>query len=125
MTILFRRINPPSFSITLDMIAQFLGIPKSQIVRAERWAYVLFVHRRDRGGQFISYRKLKLWLDAITSLIHKTQTLDELWQLGLWIRQECKKFNYAEPVVEYLRCVWAKHRDNLRRLSSEPRRRIV
>jgi len=36
MTILFRRINPPTFSITLDMIAQFLGIPKSLIIRAER-----------------------------------------------------------------------------------------
>ncbi|MEQ9238093.1 hypothetical protein [Coleofasciculus sp. E2-BRE-01] len=116
MTILFRRIKPRTFPITLDMIAQFLGIPKSMIIRAEHWAYVLFVHRRDRGGQFISYRKLKLWLEAITSLIQKTKTLDELWQLGLWIRQECKKFNYAESVVEYLRCVWARHRNALRRL---------
>ncbi|MEQ8464644.1 hypothetical protein [Coleofasciculus sp. E1-EBD-02] len=53
MTILFRRIKPRTFPITLDMIAQFLGIPKSMIIRAEHWAYVLFVHRRDRGGQFI------------------------------------------------------------------------
>ena len=45
MTILFRRIKPAAFPITLDLIAKFLGIPKSLIVRAERWAYVLFVHR--------------------------------------------------------------------------------
>lgn len=83
------------------------------------------LRQHNYRGQFISYRKLKLWLDAITVLIQKTKTLDELWQLGLWIRQECKKFNYAEPVVEYLRCVWAKHRDNLRRLSSEPRQIMV
>lgn len=119
MTILFRRIKPKSFPITIDMIAKFLGIPKSIIVRAESWAYVLFVHRRDRGGQFISYRKLQLWLEAIVSLIQKTTTLDELRQLGLWIRQECKKFNYAQSILEYLRGVWAKRRDELRNLPNQ------
>ncbi|MEQ8971625.1 MAG: hypothetical protein RIE73_14680 [Coleofasciculus sp. C1-SOL-03] len=43
--------------------------------------------------------------------------MDELWQLGLWIRQECRKFNYTQPVVEYLRSVWAKQRDDLRSLA--------
>ena len=68
MTILFRRIKPYTFPITLDLIAKFLHIPKSLIVRAECWAYVLFVHRRDKGGQFISYRKLAMWLKAIASI---------------------------------------------------------
>ncbi|MEQ9548128.1 MAG: hypothetical protein RIM23_00690 [Coleofasciculus sp. G3-WIS-01] len=113
MTILFRRIKPQSFPITIDLISQFLGIPKSMIIRAERWAYIIFVHRRDKGGQFISYRKLKLWIEAIIALIQKTTTLDELWQLGLWIRQECRKFNYTQTVVEYLRSIWAKQRDDL------------
>ncbi|MFE1746123.1 hypothetical protein [Coleofasciculus sp. H7-2] len=58
MTILFRQIKPFKFRIAFDLIAKFLGIPQSQIVRAECWRYILFVHRRDRGGQFISYRKL-------------------------------------------------------------------
>ena len=116
MTILFRRIQPHKFPITIDLIAKFLKIPKSLIVRAERWAYVLFVHRRDKGGQFISYRKLAMWLKAIVSIIQTCTTLDDLWQVGLWIRQECDKFEYDKPVLEYLRRVWAKHRDFLRDL---------
>ena len=116
VTILFRRIKPNSFPLTLDLIAKFLGIPKSMIVRAERWAYVLFIHRRDKGGQFISYRKLAMWIEAVVNLIHKSTNLEDLWQIGLWIKQECEKFEYAKPVLEYLRSVWAKHRDYLRSL---------
>lgn len=114
MTILFRRIKPSAFPITLDLIAKFLGISKSLIVRAERWAYVLFVHRCDKGGQFISYRKLAMWLAAIVSLIQACTTIEDLWQVGLWIKQESEKFDYDESVVEYLRRIWAKHRDYLR-----------
>lgn len=116
MTILFRRIKPHQFPITIDLIAKFLKIPKSLIVRAECWAYVLFVHRRDQGGQFISYRKLALWLKAVVSIIQTCTSLDDLWQVGLWIKQECEKFEYDKPVLEYLRRVWAKHRDYLRDL---------
>ncbi len=116
MTTLFRRIKPYSFPITLDLIAKFLHIPKSLIVRAECWAYVLFVHRCDKGGQFISYRKLAMWIEAVVSLIKKSTTLEDLWQIGLWIKQECDKFEYDKPVLEYLRRVWAKHRDYLRDL---------
>ena len=116
MTILFRRIKPHKFPITIDLIAKFLKIPKSMIVRAECWAYVLFVHRCDKGGQFISYRKLAMWLEAVVSIIQTCTTLDDLWQVGLWIKQECEKFEYDKPVLEYLRRVWAKHRDYLRDL---------
>ena len=113
MTILFRRIKPNSFPITLDLIAKFLGIPQSMIVRAERWAYVIFVHRCAKGGQFISYRKLQMWIEAIVALIQKSTTLEDLWQIGLWIKQECEKFEYTKPVLEYLRYIWAQHRDYL------------
>jgi hypothetical protein len=116
MTNLFRRIKPHSFPITLNLIAKFLGIPKSMIVRIESWAYVLFVHRCDKGGQFISYRKLALWIEAVVAIIHKSTNLEDLWQIGLWIKQECEKFEYAKPVLEYLRSIWAKHRDYLRGL---------
>jgi hypothetical protein len=114
MTILFNKIKPYRFPITLDLVAKFLGIPPSMIVRVERWHYVLFVHRRDKGGQFISYRKLVLWIAAIVYLIQKTTNFEDLWQLGLWIRQETKKFEYANSTLEYLRNAWAKHRDFLR-----------
>ncbi|NEQ23701.1 MAG: hypothetical protein F6K28_32075 [Microcoleus sp. SIO2G3] len=48
MTTLFRRIKPYSFPITLDLIAKFLHIPKSLLVRAECWAYVLFIYRCNK-----------------------------------------------------------------------------
>ncbi|MFW5667460.1 MAG: hypothetical protein ACOC2Z_18310 [Coleofasciculus sp.] len=56
MSALFRRIQPAKkFRITKRQIAKFLRIPKSMIVNVECWCYVIFVHRKDRGGQFISY----------------------------------------------------------------------
>jgi len=116
MTALYRRIKPYSFPITIDIIARLLRIPKSLIARAECWAYVLFVHRHDKGGQFISYRKLAQWLESIVQLIQETTTFDDLWQLGLWIKQESEKFDYTKVVLEYLRDIWAKHRDYLRRI---------
>ena len=55
MTALFRRINPAQkFRITNSQIAKFLRIPESLIVKVESWLYVVYVHRQDRGGQFIS-----------------------------------------------------------------------
>lgn len=117
MTILFRQIKPTSFPISLDLIAKFLAIPRSMIVKAQKWAYVLFVHRRDKGGQFISYRKLILWIEAVVKIIQNSTNLEDLGQIGLWIKQECKKFEYTKPVITYLRNIWAKHRKYLRSLS--------
>lgn len=119
MTILFRRIKPNSLPIPLELIAKFLGIPRSMIVKAQKWAYVLFVHRRDKGGQFISYRKLILWIEAIAKIIQNSTNLDDLWQIGLWIKQECEKFEYTKPVLEYLRNIWAQHRKYLRSVSEQ------
>jgi hypothetical protein len=60
MTPLFRHLQPTyKFHISISCIAQLLKIPKHLIVRVEAWAYVVFVHRCDKGGQFISYRQLK------------------------------------------------------------------
>ncbi|MFB8792262.1 MAG: hypothetical protein U7123_26295 [Potamolinea sp.] len=134
MTILFNKIKPSSFTITIDLVAKFLGIPASEIVRVENWPYVLFVHRRDCGGQFISYRKLSMWFEAICAsqqrfaiadLIEICSTFDELWQMGLWIRQESKKFDYAKRALEYLRCLWTHQRDSLRSLPEQGNQAIA
>jgi hypothetical protein len=67
MTTLFRRLQPAKkFRITLSCIAQLLKIPSHLIVRIQCWAYVVFVHRSDKGGQFLSYRRLRQWLNAIS-----------------------------------------------------------
>jgi len=106
---------------TLLLCHQFQHISLCRFSSASRifstlWAYVLFVHRQGKGGQFISYRKLAQWLESIVQLIHETPTFDELWQLGLSIKQETEKFDYSKPILEYLRDIWAKHRDYLRNL---------
>ncbi len=55
MTTLFRRLQSrQKFRITINGIAQLLKIPKHLIVRIECWAYIIFVHRTDKGGQFLS-----------------------------------------------------------------------
>ncbi len=114
MTTLFGRIRPGSFPITIDIIAKFLGIPQSAILRVENWSYVVFVHRSDRGGQFISYRRLAMWLEAIVTLIKNCNSREQLKQVGLWIKQECNKFKYYnESILEYLRSVWIDRRDTI------------
>jgi hypothetical protein len=90
MTTLFRRIKPYSFPITLDLIAKFLHIPKSLLVRAECWAYVLFVHRCDKGGQFISYRKLAMWIEAVVSLIKKALPSKTFGKSGYRLNKSAK-----------------------------------
>ena len=113
MTALFRRIQPSRFTITAKQVAQFLGIRQSLIVRVERWAYVLFVHRQDCGGQFISYRRFTAWIEAIAQLIQACSTLAELDDVGVWLYQELRRFKYDEPQRQYLRQTWSQHRDLL------------
>jgi hypothetical protein len=82
MTILFRRINPAQkFRITKRQIATFLRIPESLIVKIESWLYVLFVHRLDKGGQFISYRQLEHWKNAVACQLQKCSTREQLQHL--------------------------------------------
>jgi hypothetical protein len=82
MTILFRRINPAEkFRITKRQIAKFLRIPESLIVKIESWLYVLFVHRLDKGGQFISYRQLEQWKNAVACQLQKCSTREQLQHL--------------------------------------------
>ena len=70
MSTLFRRLQPAQkFRISVSCIAKLLRIPKHLIVRLECWAYVLFIHRRDKGGEFISYRQLQQWKNAVACQI--------------------------------------------------------
>jgi hypothetical protein len=117
MSILFRRIQPAQrFHLSPRYIAHVLKIPLSAIARIERWPYVLFVHRRDKGGQFVSYRILARWLRAIARMIQTSPTLEDLRQLGLGIKQESVKFEdrYSAIALNYLRQLWAQRRDQLR-----------
>ncbi len=93
MTTLFHRLQPhQKFRISVGAIAQLLKIPKHQILRVECWAYVVFVHRRDVGGQFISYRKFQQWLNAVACQIQNCSTWQQLRQLWLAIEEDCKKY---------------------------------
>ncbi|NER31728.1 MAG: hypothetical protein F6J89_29975 [Symploca sp. SIO1C4] len=120
MTSLFIRIQPAQkFRISKSAIAQLLKIPKQLIVRVECWKYVVFVHRRDRGGQFISYRKLQQWLNATACQIQKCSTWQQLRQLWLAIEADYKKHEkqYQEYSYQFLSKIWTKH---WRLLWSEP-----
>ncbi|NET04689.1 MAG: hypothetical protein F6K16_08110 [Symploca sp. SIO2B6] len=120
MTSLFTRLQPAQkFRITIKALSQLLKIPKQLIVRVECWKYVVFVHRRDRGGQFISYRKLQQWLNATACQIQKCSTWQQLRQLWFAIEADYKKYEkqYQEQSYQFLSKIWTKH---WRLLWSEP-----
>jgi hypothetical protein len=51
-------------------------------------------------------------------MIQLSPTLEDLNQLGLWIKQEAEKFEerYSASALNYLRQLWAQRRDELRSL---------
>ncbi len=116
MTTLFRRLQPAKkFRITLTCIAQLLKIPKHLIVRVECWQYVIFVHRQDKGGQFISYRQLRQWLYAVACQIQNCSTWQQLRSLWLAIEDDCKQHNkqYDDEYHPFLCKIWTKRWDKL------------
>lgn len=111
MTALFRRIDPAQkFHITKRQIAKFLRIPASQIVKIQSWLHIIFVHRLDKGGQFISYRQMEQWKNAIACQLQKCSTKQQLQHLWNAIENDYTKHNkqYANSVVIFLKTIWAK-----------------
>ncbi len=120
MTALFRRINPAQkFRLTKHQIAKLLRIPASQIVKIESWLYVIFVHRLDKGGQFISYRQMEQWKNAIACQLQKCSTQQQLQHLWNTIEQDNTKHNkqYANFVLPFLKKIWAKCQETSPNLS--------
>jgi len=116
MTPLFRRIQPSKkLRITVRSIARLLKIPQNLIKRVESWANVVFVHRRDRGGQFISYRRLEEWQNAIAHQIQTSPNLSELSQLATSIQQDSRQFKkqYCQKTLDFLRQMCIQRQDTL------------
>jgi hypothetical protein len=116
MTTLFRRLKPPQkFRITLYAIAKILKIPKHLIVRVECWAYVVFVHRTDQGGQFISYRLLEQWQNAVACQIQNCSTLQQLRSLWQAIEEDYQHHSkqYDEGHYPFVCKIWTKCWDKL------------
>jgi hypothetical protein len=116
MTTLFRRLQPrQKFRITLTCIAQLLKIPKHKILRVECWAYVIFVHRGDKGGQFISYRQLRQWVNAGASQIQNCSTWQQLRSLWQAVEEDCEKHKkqYSDDSYPFLCKIWTKRWDTL------------
>jgi hypothetical protein len=120
MTVLFRRINPAQkFRITKRQIAKFLRIPELLIVKVESWLYVLFVHRLDKGGQFISYRQIEHWKNAVACQLQKCLTLEQLEQLWSAIKFDHTKYKkqYAASVLPFLEKIRIKRFEALPKVS--------
>ncbi len=111
MTPLFRRLQPAQkFRISIGAIAQLLKIPKHLILRVECWAYVIFVHRSDKGGQFISYRRLQQWRNAVACRIQNCSTWQQLRSLWLALEDDFKKHKkqYHPEHYPFLCKIWTK-----------------
>ncbi|HEY9600001.1 MAG TPA: hypothetical protein V6C85_00200 [Allocoleopsis sp.] len=92
MKTLFHRLQPAKkFRITPGAIAQLLKISKHLILRVECWQYIVFVHRGDKGGQFISYRQLKHWLNATACQIQNCSTWQQLRKFWLAIEADYRQ----------------------------------
>ncbi len=120
MTALFRRINPAQkFRITKRQIAKLLRIPESLIVKIEFWLYVVFVHRLDKGGQFISYRQMEQWKNAVACQRQKCSTKQQLQHLWNAIEYDHTKHNqqYSDSVLPFLKKIWAKCKETISKLS--------
>ena len=116
MTALFRRIQPSTkLRITVRLIAQMLKISQNLIKRVESWANVVFVHRRDKGGQFISYRKLQEWQNAIGHQVQTCSTLSQLSQLKTSILYDTRKFKkqYLQKTLDLLNQMCIERQDIL------------
>ena len=94
MQTLRNYVNPKQFAITLEQIAQLLGIPPHRILKWERWYNVLWVHIEGKGGYFISYRRLKQWLAACSALIYFCPNRDSLQRLWECIEKESHRYTY-------------------------------
>ena len=111
MTILFRRIKPAQkFRITKRQIAKLLRISESLIVKIESWLFVVFVHRTDKGGQFISYRQIEQWKNAVACQVQKCLTQEQLQHLWNAITFDHTKHQqqYADSVLPFMKKILAK-----------------
>ena len=111
MTYLFHLIEPgKKLRITKKTIAKLLNLPLHLIVRVECWTYVIFIHRQDRGGQFISYRRLRQWRNAVASQIQKCQTLSQLNSLWIAIELDWHRYSaqYSDKYLKFVRQIWNK-----------------
>lgn len=71
----------------------------------ECWAYVIFVYRIDKSGQFISYRKFQQWRNAAASQIQNCLTISEMQSLWTAIEDDYLKYNqqYDQNYQPFLR----------------------
>ena len=117
---LFSRIQPQkTFHITIKNVAKLLEIPPKMIVRIEKWEYVLFVHRRDIGGQFISYRRLRNWQNAVAMKIQNCYKNNKLLMLWFAIQHDRKKYakQYQEAYFNFVNQAWLKRFFEVRSLT--------
>jgi len=123
MTVLFRRIKPAqNFRITKRQIAKILRISESLIVKIEFWLFVVFVHRTDKGGQFISYRQLEQWKNAVACQLQKCLTqeqLKHLWNAITFDHSKHKK-QYADSVLPLLEKIRTKCQEAISKQSQIP-----
>ncbi|PSB53196.1 hypothetical protein C7B67_03955 [filamentous cyanobacterium Phorm 6] len=99
-----------------------LKIRQNLIKRVESWANVVFVHRLDKGGQFISYRSLQEWQNALAKpskrIGHQIQTcptLSELSKLATSIKHDSRKFKkqYLQQTLDFLNQMCIERQDTL------------
>jgi hypothetical protein len=67
-------------------------------------------HRLNKGGQFISYRQMEQWKNAIACQLQKCPTQQQLQHLWNAIERDRTKYNkqYVNSVLPFLKKIWEK-----------------
>ncbi|MBD2104745.1 hypothetical protein [Leptolyngbya sp. FACHB-261] len=114
------QVLQPQIYISWSKIAQYLGIPDWMIYRIEHWPHQLFVHRANRGGQFLSYRVFSDWAEACAKTIQACADLRILTWLGQVIKQDCQRFTYPQTTLDHWRTLWRQRHYQLRLQATAP-----
>lgn len=123
MASLFRRLQAnKKLRLSVNTVAKLLKVASHIILRVECWQYVVFIHRSDCGGQFISYRKFKEWQNAVACQIQNCEEIEQLQNLWKAIEIDWQKYQkqYDGTSLFFIKQLWLQRWKKLTRITINP-----
>ncbi|MFW6359116.1 MAG: hypothetical protein ACOC0N_07915 [Chroococcales cyanobacterium] len=103
-------VNPLRFPVKelYSEVAAILNLSESRIEHIECWEYQLWVKIKGVGGKFVSYRRLRMWGEAVLEAIANCTTKAKLDELANLFRIEIDRYGkqYDPQILDKMRQVW-------------------
>lgn len=73
--------------------------------------YIIFIHRTDKGGQFLSYRQLQQWQNAVACQIQNCSNWEQMQQIWQEIETDVnkQKIQYDYNHQAFLGKIWRQY----------------